>query len=262
MSRNLRKGSGGAKAGVNIQGGQIENTPIGKAAARSAVFGSTVASSLSVSGATNLVGGSTLPAGSVLAGATFRNSSQGASASGQTGVLTLSVDAKTAFVPLYSSSAPSVGGGGKVVQFKSDALTAAATSTDQIPSDNSIPQITEGAEVLSLTITPTNAANLLLVECNGLINSDSALNTAVLALFRSDSTDAIGVGGHEASTGDVDSIMVRARSTAGVTTELTISVRLGTTSGLSPTVTLGGDGGGRLFGATEHTVLTVVEIEV
>lgn len=111
MARNLSKGSGGAKAGVDIQGGQIENTPIGKAIARSASFGTADATSLSVSGATNLAGGTvlsggtTLPAGTVLAGVTFRDVTAAGAISAQAGVLVLSLGSNVVYVPIYTGLA-------------------------------------------------------------------------------------------------------------------------------------------------------------
>ena len=50
---------------------------------------------------------------------------------------------------------------GGVVQTVSTQTGAVATGSTVMPSDNSIPQITEGTQFLSRTITPTSATNIL-----------------------------------------------------------------------------------------------------
>ena len=43
---------------------------------------------------------------------------------------------------------------------------ALATGTTVMPTDDTIPQITEGDEYMSLAITPKNALNILVIEAN------------------------------------------------------------------------------------------------
>lgn len=53
---------------------------------------------------------------------------------------------------------------GDIVQNRWNALTVSVTSTAAIPFDNTIPQITEGTEILSCPLTPVNACNLIAME--------------------------------------------------------------------------------------------------
>ena len=52
---------------------------------------------------------------------------------------------------------------GAVVQVVNTQTGAVATGTTIMPGDDTIPQITEGNEYLTRTITPTDAANTLLI---------------------------------------------------------------------------------------------------
>ena len=53
------------------------------------------------------------------------------------------------------------GGGGILIQQVASVTTSFATHTTVMPADDTIPQNTEGAEILTRAITPTNASNIL-----------------------------------------------------------------------------------------------------
>ena len=70
-------------------------------------------------------------------------------------------DLDTAFLGLLSAgSLPA----GMCVQIQSTQTGAVATGTTVIPLDDSIPQNTEGDEYMSLSITPSDASNILIID--------------------------------------------------------------------------------------------------
>lgn len=85
------------------------------------------------------------------------------------------------------------GGGTFVKQTRSSTSTAGSTTT-AIPYDNTIPQNTEGAEVLTCAITPSNANNILLIEYTFMMTCASingVMRQFVSALFQDSTANAI-----------------------------------------------------------------------
>ena len=137
---------------------------------------------------------------------------------------------------------------------------AYTSTTATIPNDDTVPQITEGLQILSATITPTSASNLLRVSA--LVNGGCGTQSAyITAAFRSDSTNAIAVSTSNTNgsgTGFVQS-SINAMVTAGTTSALTFSVRAG---GTGSTLLINGGGGlSRFFGGASICSLTIEEIE-
>jgi hypothetical protein len=77
---------------------------------------------------------------------------------------------------------------GKVVQVVYVENSSFSTSTSFIPIDNTIPQISEGMEVFSVSITPVNASSKLLIEA--VVVGTSQTDDAV-TLFLNGQPDAI-----------------------------------------------------------------------
>ena len=81
-------------------------------------------------------------------------------------------------------------GGGKVAQVVVATTNTPATTTAIIPLDNTIPQNTEGAEFITVTITPTSASSNLVIEFDAW-GSASAAIALVFAFFEGAAADAI-----------------------------------------------------------------------
>lgn len=143
----------------------------------------------------------------------------------------------------------------KVVQIQKATSTTAATTTSRIPNDNTIPQNTEGAEYLTLAITPTSSTNRLLIEFNGY--GIGAANVS-LALFQDTTANALAA--ISASGGSVQGAMaLRHEMAAGTTSATTFKIRFGR-SGTSGTATMLGDTSGvNLYGGVDMAVLTITE---
>lgn len=148
----------------------------------------------------------------------------------------------------------------KIVQVVHVSSGAVGTTTGVIPNDDSIPQIGEGAEFLSLAITPTNASNLLLIEVVLNISTVSVVGGAV-ALFHDAVADALAAvfkADSAASGQDSMAMPLRHYMTAGTTSAKTFKVRAGPLA--ASTLTVNGVAGARKFGGVMASTITITEI--
>ena len=153
------------------------------------------------------------------------------------------------------------GGVGKILQVVNTQTGAMSTGTTTIPHDDTIPQITEGFEVMTRTITPTNASNTLLINvvCHLSASTNSIPTTA---LFVGTTTDALACTfSHTFGAGDYPKVHnFTHKMTAGVTSELTFKVRTGSNN--SGTTTFNGRQGGRARGGVLASSITIMEVAV
>lgn len=131
-----------------------------------------------------------------------------------------------------------------------------AAITAVIPGDDTIPLITEGTEILSVTITPKTTTNKLRCRFSGQAALSAAVN-AVASMFQgSTCIDAI----YNSPTANAGTTFeLEAEYTPGVTTVQTISVRVG--PGVAGTLRMNGTSAGRLFGGASNATLVVEEIK-
>ncbi len=145
--------------------------------------------------------------------------------------------------------------------------TANASLTAVIPRDDvAPPQISEGTEILSVSITPKSTTNKLRCRFKGQV-SRSAAGTVVAALFATgtgisgtpaDARRAVGVtvvSADQAFMADMEVEFVPA-----ITTSVTISVRAGPDA-VAGFARLNGSSVGRLFGGVSAATLVVEEIK-
>lgn len=134
--------------------------------------------------------------------------------------------------------------------------TYASTSV-VIPVDNTIPQITEGAEFLTATITPQSATSRLIV----MLSTQAApvnIATVTLAIFRDATANAIGSTCESANTANTAiSLSCMASVISGSTSATTFRMRLGANSGQ---VFVNGSSGGAYFGGVSATSMSVIEV--
>jgi hypothetical protein len=138
---------------------------------------------------------------------------------------------------------------------------AVIQNTTIIPYDDTKPQNTEGTEILTATITPTNKNSTIRIEAlvkGSVATSGDAL---IAALFRDSNADAIEVGIHDSSTGGnlaLYGVKVEAEVAAVDTVATTFKLRVGGDAGNAWTVN--GISGARVFGGAMITSLRVTEI--
>ena len=82
---------------------------------------------------------------------------------------------------------------GLVVNYAATSDGAVNTGTTLMPLDDTIPQNTEGDEYMTLSITPTDADNLLEIEAVGNFSHSAAGRWLLMALFQDSDADALAV---------------------------------------------------------------------
>lgn len=145
-----------------------------------------------------------------------------------------------------SGADPTWATAGLVVQQKYSAVTAFSTTTTILPYDNSLPQSGEGAEILTISITPTSATNILEITCYLPMSSSAAGTFMTAALFQNTDASAIAVGNAEPrdATG-LATIPLYHRMVAATTAAQTFKVRGGGSQ--AATTTFNGFSGGQAF---------------
>jgi hypothetical protein len=147
---------------------------------------------------------------------------------------------------------------GDRVQLKYVADGAVATGTTVIPFDNTTPQNTEGDQFMSLTITPTHATNLLVIEAVAFTES-SANSRGLGALFQDTTANALASAiCYNFFTAPM---VIKHLMSAGTISATTFKVRIGCwTAG---TITFNGAASGSgIFNGTLESTMRIEEIFV
>ena len=162
-------------------------------------------------------------------------------------------------------------GGGIVVQrvFVEDATLA--TSTTVWGWDNTIPQNSEGVEVMTLAITPTNSNNKLHIESRVFLANNTAGEQQAICLFQDSTANALSSSLHVTSNvGDrQEAVLILSHyMTAGTTSSTTFKIRAGngtrTHNHTGGTFTYNGAAGANTYqlGGTLKSQITITEYEV
>ena len=152
----------------------------------------------------------------------------------------------------------SAAGMGGLVQQVSTQTTTYTNVTATIPYDDTIPQNTEGTEIMSVAITPTSATNKLLIFST-VTGSHSNVLTSILirSLFQDSTANALATVAISTDSGYWDNSALQYSMTAGTTSSTTFKIRVGCNlNGFE----VNGQGGSRKFGGAPVCALTVMEI--
>ena len=141
------------------------------------------------------------------------------------------------------------------VQFVSASLTTLQSVTTLMPADDTIPQNTEGDEVLTVTITPKFSTSNLMIKFSGMLVKNTSGSVQV-ALFQDTTADALSAksflqSDNQNCYGDFQHIM-----TSGTTSSTTFKIRVGPAAN---TIAINGQGVSQLLGGVANTILTVME---
>ena len=132
---------------------------------------------------------------------------------------------------------------------------AVATSTATIPTDDTIPQKTEGTEFMTLAITPLSTSSVLVVEVS-FIFSGTTGGTTVCALFRDDTANALATNwSYQSSSGEMDEMNLHHAVVSGSLSATTFKVR----AGFGSTLTFNGQSSARKFGGTMASGIWITE---
>lgn len=135
------------------------------------------------------------------------------------------------------------------------ATGAVATGTTVIPADDTIPQVGEGNQYMSLAVTPSSAINVLVIRHSGLY-ATSAGTILTVTLHQDGAADASAVSSDIIGV-DPRNIDVTYQQLAGTTSASTFTIRAGPTAG---TLTFNGSAGVRRYGGKVSSYLEIQEI--
>lgn len=148
---------------------------------------------------------------------------------------------------------------GKAVQTVNFSTGSVATGTTPIPYDNSIPQITEGDQYLSVSITPTSATNNLLIRAVINMSFSTSGHTLTAALFQGATANAIAAAPTPTGVStDIYQVQLAYYGAAGTTSATAFTVRAGPEA-LTNTLTVNGLGGVGKFGGVLLSSITITE---
>lgn len=146
--------------------------------------------------------------------------------------------------------------------------TTGTAASAQIPFDDSVPQISEGAEILTASITPLVASSRLIVEACAFVGEESNTSDAIaMALFRDATLDAVAAtfsqqlsGGSEPFGGGVYFLPLNlsVEVAAGSIAATTFSIRAGLNT--SATIRWNGNNGSRRFGGALVSYIRILEV--
>lgn len=154
---------------------------------------------------------------------------------------------------------------GMVVQIVNTQTGAMTTGSSPIPSDDSIPQNTEGDEFMTLAVTPTNSSNILHIKVVCHVSNDAgAVVRMTAALFQDATAGALACSWHSKAANSHENqhpepLVFTHKMTAGTTSATTFKVRAG--GDTTGTTTFNGEGGGRKFGGVVASSITIMEIK-
>jgi len=150
---------------------------------------------------------------------------------------------------------------GTVLQVVQADLDTFYSNNSNIPLDDTKPQITEGGEILTCSITPTSATSKLLIDVViNVTNSDASYINAI-ALFQDSNSDALrsAWSRNVVANNPVSPMVIKHFMTAGTTSSTTFSVRGGTVGG-SAVFQVNGGSGTRYLGGALISSITITEI--
>ncbi len=135
-----------------------------------------------------------------------------------------------------------------------------STITNVIPYDDTIPQNTEGTEVLTVTHTPKATSHILRVDVVVPISANGSTGDALAALFKNSEASAIAASATNAQNANfIQEIVFTYYMTAGTTSAITFRLRCGPKSG--NTAYVNGGNGNRLLGGVLKTTIVVTEFK-
>ncbi|MDP2206394.1 MAG: hypothetical protein Q8K65_08815 [Alphaproteobacteria bacterium] len=147
---------------------------------------------------------------------------------------------------------------GSIIGSAHAVYTTHAALTALVPHDNTIPQPSEGTQILSAVLTPQSAGNRVRIRFSGFACASG--NIPIIAFLSIDGGPAVQVvSAYGNSAGQALHIGFEFEHTAEDTAAHTYSVRIG--PGSSGNVRMNGTSASRLFGGAAAATLTVEEIK-
>ena len=154
------------------------------------------------------------------------------------------------------------GGTGSIIQMVSTSTNSAILGANTMSAITSAPQNTNGTQLMTVSITPTNSSSILYIEATVLGWANGG-TVSMIALFQDSTAGALctqGNFGYEGGTGNVG-MRLCYTMTAGTTSSTTFKIRGGTVAG-GTSFYMNTYDGANSSGSTLYSVLSVWEIHV
>jgi len=142
------------------------------------------------------------------------------------------------------------------IQIVSSSLGTEKNITTVIPADNTIPQNTEGDEVLTVSITPKFSTSILEITFSGWCAKGTA-GFYTVALFQDTTASALAAKCFQLSAAQSSSCLLEHVMTSGTTSSTTFKIRIGPAANNADVN--GNSAGSQLMGGVASTILTVIE---
>lgn len=137
--------------------------------------------------------------------------------------------------------------------------TTNADLTTTIPYDDTIPQSTEGTEILTVSITPKATANRIRVTIRGTATVASGSSQAILALFKDSDANALSASSVDIqTTGQQYDIAITFEHSPATISAVTYKLRAGPNS--TGAMRMNGTTAARRFGGVSTVTMVVEEI--
>jgi hypothetical protein len=151
---------------------------------------------------------------------------------------------------------------GDIVQTKWKSIAGHAAITTQLPYDDTIPQNTEGDEVLTLAITPTSSVNILEITSSviALLSAGGGHDACSLALFQDTTAGALAATSSVIYESRPSQVSLFHKMLAGTTSATTFKIRAGTIILSADLYINAYDSTTRVFGGVATTNLKITEI--
>lgn len=144
---------------------------------------------------------------------------------------------------------------GRLAQVSQTTTTSMSSGTTVIPTDNTIPQNTEGDQYMTCAITPKSGANRLAIYV-GLNGESSVTATFASALFQDSTANALVAVRESVVAGAMTTSSLFWDMTANTTSSTTFKVRAGVGSN---TFTFNGQGSAAFFGGVPMSFIRIEE---
>lgn len=165
----------------------------------------------------------------------------------------------TGILPI-ANGGTNVASSNPVIQRVSFLTGAVGTTTNTFSNDDNVPQITTGAEFMSLSIVPNNSSNILEIEVTvaGCSGAGAGAQTIGCALFQDSTANALAADQFvQAVAGYTGNFKYTYVMSAGTTSLTTFRVRAG--SDVAGTFTFNGAGGARKLGGVLASSIIIRE---
>lgn len=148
---------------------------------------------------------------------------------------------------------------GAVIQTQSESFTTYISTTAVIATNDSIPQNTQGMQLLTCTISPKFSSSKIRIRFHGYYGCTDSTPSVSTAVFVNSELNAIyTTSWYQSNSGSLCTNSLETEHTPGSSTAQTYAIRIGTTAG---TVRVNGNSTSRLFGGTSRCYLVLEEIK-